>query len=329
MSTIDLLRAHAPSAPDELRTRVLAQAPAAPGRRPRARVRPVLLLAAALGVAIAAAVVQGVRSSGQPSVVRPLPPTVTTADSVGSGAAASAPTLKARVAAVPAASPNRLQHTDASIRVRVADADALGTATTQATRIATRLGGYAQSVVYRTPQGGGGASYIELRIPTARVRQALSQLAGLGTIVSQQLSIQDLTATLQRQSEQIAQLRQRVAIYAKALRDPSLPEAQRVLIQVRLADAKRALAQRVNGRKGTVAAAATSRVSLVVTTQKPAPAAAPHRSRLSRMLHEAAGFLAIEGMVVLFALIVASPFVLVLGLLWLVRRRAVDRLLME
>src|SRR4051794_10411234 len=287
MSTVDLLRAHAPSAPDELRTRMLAQAPAARGRRPRARVRPVLVLAVALGVAVAAAVVHGVRSSGEPSVVRPLAPTVTTVDSAGAAASAP-PTLKARVAAVPAGAPNRLQHTDASIRVRVSDADALGSATTRATRIATRLGGYAQSVVYRTPQGGGGASYIELRIPTARVRQALAQLAGLGTIVSQQLSIQDLTATLQRQSEQIAQLRQRVAIYTKALRDPSLPEAQRVLIQVRLADAKRALAQRVNGRKGTVAAAETSRVSLVLTTQKPAPAAAPHRSRLSRMLHEAA-----------------------------------------
>jgi hypothetical protein len=47
------------------------------------------------------------------------------------------------------------------------------------------------------------------------------------------------------------------------------------------------------------------------------------------MLHDAIGFLAIEGMVVLFALIVASPIAVALALLWLWRRRAVDRLLME
>ena len=47
------------------------------------------------------------------------------------------------------------------------------------------------------------------------------------------------------------------------------------------------------------------------------------------MLHGAVGFLALEGMIALFALIVASPLVVAFGLLWLWRRRAVERLLME
>jgi hypothetical protein len=45
------------------------------------------------------------------------------------------------------------------------------------------------------------------------------------------------------------------------------------------------------------------------------------------MLHSAVGFLALEGIVVLFALIVASPIALVAFLIWLWRRRSVDRLL--
>jgi hypothetical protein len=45
------------------------------------------------------------------------------------------------------------------------------------------------------------------------------------------------------------------------------------------------------------------------------------------MLHSALGFLAVEGLVLLFALIVASPLVLGVGVLWLVRRRATERLL--
>jgi hypothetical protein len=45
------------------------------------------------------------------------------------------------------------------------------------------------------------------------------------------------------------------------------------------------------------------------------------------MLHSALGFLALEAMVALFALIVVSPFLLVGGAIWLRRRRSVDRLL--
>ena len=316
MSTVDLLRAHPPQTPDALRDRVLALRP--PERRRRVRVRPVLVLAAALALAIAAAVVHGFRTSAPKAIGNTPATTIPQVASTGSGAADTG-RLAPKVMAVPSAAPNRVQHTDASIRIRVDDA---GDATTRATRIATGLGGYAQSVVY-----DGGQASLDLRIPTANVKQALARLAGLGTLVAQHISIEDLTHKLQLQSEQIAQLRRRVAALHTALQDPALPQAQRVLLQIKLAESKRALAQRVNGQKGTLAQGATSRVSLVLTTKK-AAAAAPHRQgRLSRMLHSALGFLAIEGLVLLFALIVASPIVLALGVLWLVRRRATERLL--
>jgi hypothetical protein len=70
-------------------------------------------------------------------------------------------------------------------------------------------------------------------------------------------------------------------------------------------------------------------VSLVLENRKHAAAVPHHRGRLGRMLHSAVGFLAIEGIVLLFALIVASPVAIAVGLLWFWRRRAVDRLLME
>jgi Domain of unknown function (DUF4349) len=325
MSTVDLLRAHAPSAPEELHRRVSLLRPA-PRRGPR--VRPVLVLAAAAAIAVLAAVVHGFSTSAPQKA-----PSVTVVHGVATGSAArKAPAFGAATAtdqsalAVPAAAPGRLQHTDASIRVRVDD---VGNATTRATRIATALGGYAQSVQYRTPQNRAAVSYIELRIPAQNVKRALAQLGGLGTIVSQQISIEDLTNTLERQSAQIAELRRRIAALQAALRDPALPDAQRVLLQIKLAESKRALAQRLHGRKSTLAAGATSRVSLVLENRKHAAAAPHHRARLGRMLHSAVGFLAIEGIVLLFALIVASPVAVALTLLWLWRRRAVDRLLME
>jgi hypothetical protein len=220
----------------------------------------------------------------------------------------------------------RLAHTDASLQIRVADKDALSTATTRATRIATSLGGYAKSVEYRSPQNGGGAAYIELRVPAQNVKAALSRLARLGTIVSQELSVTDLQDHFRTQSAQIAQLRRRVAALRAALRDPSLPEAQKVLLRINLSEARRALAQRLSARKGTVSAGTTARISLVIGTEK-AIVPVAHRGRLDRMLHSAVGFLALEGMIALYALIVVSPLALVAGLVWLWRRRAVDRLL--
>ena len=322
MSTVDLLRAHAPTASEDLHRRVSLLRPA-PRRGPR--VRPVLVLAAAAAVAVLAAVVHGFSTSA------PKPEAQVLAPQTAAGRAVKAPAFSTGAAsdkavAVPAPAPGRLQHTDASIRVRVDD---VGAATTRATRIATELGGYAQSVQYRTPQSREAVSYIELRIPAQNVKRALAQLGGLGTLVSQQISIEDLTNTLERQSAQIAELRRRVAALQAALRNPSLPDAQRVLLQIKLSEAKRALAQRQHGRKTTLAAGATSRVSLVLENRRHAAAAPHHRGRLGRILHSAVGFLAIEGIVLLFALIVASPVAIALALLWLWRRRAVDRLLME
>lgn len=325
MSTIELLRAHAPVAPERLHERVLELRPSRP---PRRRVRPLLVLAAAATLAVAAAVVHGLSTSApqpQPLIphsvgsvkAAPVPAWTTATDSAHGALVAGGGAQ--RVIAVPS-SPNRLQHTDASIRVRVDD---VGAATTRATRIATSLGGYAQSVVEHSPE-----SVLDLRVPAQNVQKAVSELAGLGTIVSQQISVEDLTNALQRQSAEIAQLRRRIAALHAALRDPALPDAQRVLLQIKLAESKRALSQRVHARKGTVAAGTSARISLVLTTQKHA-VVVHHRGRLGRMFHSAVGFLAIEGMVALFALIVVSPIAIALALLWLYRRRAVERLLME
>ncbi len=334
MTVERLLRAHAPHAPEGLRARVLAPK-AVPVRTWGLPPRRLALVAlpAALGLAVTAAVVNGiVRSGNHPSAVQPVPaaldaPTVTDTFSaapsrVGAGGAQGYK-LKA---ATPSVTSSRLAHTDASLQIRVADTDALASATSRATKIATSLGGYAKSVDYRTPKNGDGAAYIELRVPAQNVKTAISRLADLGTIVSQELSVTDLQGKLETQSAQIAQLRRRVAALRTALADPALPDAQRVLLQIRLAESKRALAQRLSARKGTVSSGATARISLVIGTEK-VIAPVTHRGRLGRMLHSAVGFLALEAMIALYALIVISPFAIAAVLVWLWRRRSVDRLL--
>jgi len=326
MTVESLLRAAAPHAPDALHERVLSLEPTPSRLRLPSRRIVLVALPAALGLAVAAAVVHGLTGSTQ----RPRPVAQAGA-AASSGEVHNAPSFRAAVptpSAVPGiASPSRLQHTDASLRLRVSSSDALAAATTRATRIASSLGGWAQSVVYRKPQHGGGVSYLELRVPAENVKAAIARLGSLGTVVSQEISTSDLTQRLATQSAQIAELRRRIATLRTALRDPALPEAQRVLLRIRLAESTRALSERLHARKGTIASGTTARISLVIGTGRSSLAPAPHHRRLGRMLHSALGFLALEAMVALFALIVVSPLVVVAALVWLWRRRSVERLL--
>jgi hypothetical protein len=280
---------------------------------------------------VVAAVVHGLAGSGSkratpvpaPAVERAAPP----AGTLRSGLDKAAP---AAPAFGTASRPARLQRFEASLRLRVRDDERLTEATREATRIARALGGYAQSVQYRTPEGRPGQASLELRIPAVRVQAALGRLADLGTLLSQRVSIEDLQRVLERQNAQIAQLRRAIAVYEQALRDTSLTPLERVRLRIQFREAKRALAQRTHARKSTVAEGSLARVSLVLATERPASAAV-HRGRFERMLRGAASFLAVEAAVALYALIVVAPLALLIAGVWwaarALRRREERRLL--
>ena len=349
MTLEGLLRLRAPHAPESLRERVFALEPK-PRRLSLPPRRLVLVaLPAAIGIAVSVAVVHGIMGSSPSTPVAvqqhlaargtapqdmASPPTWGSLGSGSSGVTRSGTNLqKVRVAdgrpdalkafAPATGSSARLQHTDASIQLSVKNTDDLAKATTRATRIATSLGGYAKSVNYRSQ----GTAVLDLRIPTQNVKAALTRLADLGTLVSQELSVTDLEQQLKTQIAQIAQLHRRISALQTAINDPSLPAGQKVLLRIRLAESQRALAQRVHAQNGTISAGTTSTVSLVIATKK-AIAPVPHpRGRIGRMVHSAVGFLALEGIILLYALIVVSPFAVVAALLWFWRRRSIDRLL--
>jgi Domain of unknown function (DUF4349) len=320
-----LLRAHAPHAPESLRTQVLALEP----RRAPSR-KLVLVLAVALAIAVAAAIVHALVSSGlnkqgarlyrnTPSAVKALAPA-----QVAGGPDAGQAHVRGAIPAIGGAS-TRLQHTEATLELRVKD---VASATTRGTQIATALGGYAQSVNYSS----GGSAFLELRVPAQNVRTAISRLTQLGAIVMQNLSVTDLEHDLQLESAQIAELRRTITALTAAVRNPSLPDAQRVILQIRLANAKRSLAQRLHARTGTIAAGTNATISLTLSTKAAVVPVLHHRGRLGRMVHSAVGFLGLEGTTVLYALIVVSPIALVAALLWSLRearRRRDERLVME
>jgi hypothetical protein len=226
---------------------------------------------------------------------------------------------------------NRLVHATASLEVRVPGRSELSKATNQATQDVAALGGYAQSVHYQASHDGGGSAVLSLRVPVQKAQTAIGRLGGLGTLLSQQVSTQDLQAKLTSQTSQIGSLKRAIAVYVTALQSPTLPASQRAILQIRLNNARRSLSRLEHARKGTVAAGANADISLLLTTQKSAAVVTHHKEgRFGRLLGDAARFLALEGIIVLYALIVLAPILLLVALGWWIlreRRRREERLL--
>jgi hypothetical protein len=207
----------------------------------------------------------------------------------------------------------------------------LSAKTNEASQIAGSFGGYAKSVSYQSTHQGNGEAVLALRVPVQHAQAAIAKLGGLGTLLSQQVSTQDLQAKVTHQTSAIGSLRRAIAVYEAALRSPSLSATDRASLQIKLNNARRALARLRHARTGTLASAATAGISLLLTTNNHAIVPAHHGStRIGRLLGSAAHFLALEGIIVLYALIVLAPVLLLVALGWWIlreRRRREERLL--
>jgi hypothetical protein len=226
---------------------------------------------------------------------------------------------------------NRLVHAVASLQVGVKGKD-LSAKTNDASQIAGSFGGYAQSVRYQHSRSGYGNAVLDLRVPVQNAEKAIAKLVGLGTLLSQQVSTQDLQAKVTHQTSAIGSLRRAIAVYGKALESTTLSATERVAIQIKLNNARHALARLRHARNATQTLGATADISLLLTTQNHAivPAHQHGSTRNGRLLGSAAHFLALEGIIILYALIVLAPFLLLGALGWWIlreRRRREERLL--
>ena len=259
------------------------------------------------------------RSSGQESVTR-----AQKAPSAGRAVAPSAlpPTQK------------RLQDYRADLRVQVRRPGQVASATSRAMRITRSLGGYIVSASYARARQGD--STLVVRVPVDKVQDAIVRFSQLGTLLSQRIEIQDLQGGVNRQSDRIAALRTSIASVEAGLRDPELTAEERTRLTARLGDLRPQLATRLEARAATVRRGRLSRVSLTLTTREAAAAPAPvppaPPGQFEETLRDAVSVLGKVVGWLLYAVIVASPFLaLVLGaaLLERWRRRRGDLALLE
>jgi capsule polysaccharide export protein KpsE/RkpR len=228
-----------------------------------------------------------------------------------------------------APTPGQLQRYQAELRLRVDDVEALSGATKRAQQIAVAHGGSVASLQYDAPAEGVGAAQITLRIPTARVQSALTQLAALGTILGQRYGIEDLQQQADSLQTQIEQTQRRIAAILTQLESATLSAENRVVLQSRLSASRQKLTGLRESLRGTNADARTATVYLTLTTEEIEPGAVGGGSRLD----DIKDVLAWEGVALLYFLVVAGPFILLGLLIWLAlrlaRRRQETRLLAQ
>jgi Domain of unknown function (DUF4349) len=328
------LRAKAPLAPEGLRERVQAlPEPASRGFR-RPSLRPALAAAAAIAVAVGvgAAVIGGF--DGSRSNESRLGAEISE-DRAQSGQSATLSgqsvtkskrtfgTLLSSTARSPITPGSRLQHYDVSMQARVDD---LSDATKRAVRTTRKLGGYLAAANYSTDRSAGDST-LDLRVPVQHVQQAIASFTELGTILSQRIALTDLQANVDRIRERVAELRTRIAKLEAKRRTVGLTLEE----QGELAGLKRNV-RRLSGSQRTLVRSATyAEVQLLLTTRKPAAKhAAP--GRFNRFRDNAGDILGKEAIAVLYALVVAGPFILLAALALLgerARRRRADSRLLE
>jgi hypothetical protein len=334
------LRVSRPSAPAELRARVREIATEQPVRARwaswRFPVRRGMLVAipAAAALAFASAGVIGLaRSDVAPQTYRQGALDKATPESApqsapltGSGSLATTPS-RTQGSALDQ-STDRAQRVNATLTVEVSDSDAVSRAAQDALDLTRSLGGYVVSSSVST--GEEGSASLTVRVPVTRVQEAITGLSGLGRIVSQQVTIDDLQQTLDQLEKREATVRSRIARIRARLESETLDPQTEAVLRARVQTLRSELTELRTGISSTEAEARMSTIQLTVVTPGAYGAVAPP-SRIDRTIDEALNVLAWEGVVALGLLIVLAPFAFVAFAAWLgrrlFRRREEERLL--
>jgi hypothetical protein len=315
------LRASRPSAPLELRARVREIAAAQPKPAPwaswrlRGRRSILVVVPAAAALAFASAGVLGLARSDAPqqSVARNSAAEKTMLESATAPSGLTAPAQ----GTADATSANRAQRVSATLTVEVKDSDAVSRAAQDALDLTRSLGGYVVSSSVATGEEGSAA--ITVRVPVGKVQDAITGLSGLGRIVSQQVTIDDLQGTLDELAKQEAKTRSEIARIRARLETETLDAQTEAVLRAKLQTLRAELTELRAGISATEAEARMSTIQLTVVTPGAFGAVAPP-SRIDRAIDEALNVLAWEGVIALGMLIVLAPFALVAFAAWLGRR---------
>jgi len=364
------LRKHRPRPSEALVSRVERLAERGATRRSLparvSRRKLVLALAAALSIAVAGAIVHGELQSSKPVAAKglelgtdgafthvqattpnprkslstqapkvtgsvPFQPYNPAANDQASGSGNESLKQQALQSTAQITTGNRLAELRAVLTLKVANSDELSRQTAAAMKIARRLSGYVVTAKVDAPSRGIATSYLVLKVPAARSQDALIAISGLGKILSQQISLEDVKATVSAEGKSIQALKREIASLEQTLSRQTLTPQARSQLQIELARDRAQLSSLQTQRTKDILRGRLATITLTLTTgDLPKLPASP--SRIHKAIDKAWNGLSSEISWAATGLIVASPFLLIAAVLALAlrsRRRREERRLLE
>jgi Domain of unknown function (DUF4349) len=226
---------------------------------------------------------------------------------------------------VPELSSDRATDVKLWMEVRLADADELSDAANESMAITRELGGWVAGSEIDT-QGSEGRAELALRVPVSRVEDAIVRLGELGTVTGQQVETVDLQAAIDRRDARIENVLRAIRALELRLETEDLTTAQEIEIKLDLADRRNELADLRRGNRADRRKAATSELTLVLHTREAPGAAEKDEGGAVGAADDALRFLGDAGAIALFLVIVLSPVVLLVALLWIALRSRTRRI---
>jgi hypothetical protein len=317
MSQRDLtaeLRSARVVAPGHVRAHVRLIAAAATPPPRRFTWRRALVIALPVAAAVAAAVIVA-----RPSSQHQASPAALERDQLATPATTvHGAVTKSAAGLAPPASPTRAQRYGAFLSLRVATPQGVSDGVKRALAITSSLGGYPVSV-HASSETDGATANLTLKVPRSHVGQAIARLSALGTIIGEQVDVQDAQAGLNATDRLIARLQRQIG----ALRGQEQTDA----VKLKIAALTSRIEQLQREKAATIRTTSYATVRLQLAT-KPAAAPAQHGHGPLHGLGVAFRWIGIGAV---YALALGGPLVLLIGLAWFavrtIRRRRVDALL--
>ncbi len=346
-AVLDELRLHRPEPGPELRAAVVERLarPTSPRRRLPAWSPRRLAVASGLLAICAFVVVVGavsLRSGGTSKQVDlrtashgvlalPAEAPRTTFQSAGTGSSALAPAGGAPLVAPSPSS--RLQDYQAWMQLRVSGTRRLSQVTQRAISLTRGFGGYVTRSDVNVQGARHGTAEVDVRIPIARVQDAIARFSSLGVIVGQHVAVADLQTAYDRAQRRSEALRHSLALIEVRLADPKVTPEQRVALLAQRERARHALAGADGTSTELTARGAYARLDLSFATgARVAPVVPQKPGRLEHAARQAGGLLETIAIGAIFVLILVGPVLVLVALAGLALRawrRRGERALLE
>jgi len=229
--------------------------------------------------------------------------------------------------------PPRARATDIRLwmEVRLPGADELSEAAGEAMSITRELGGWVAASDIDT-EGNEGRAELALRVPVGRVEDAIVQLGDLGTVTGERVATIDLQTGIDRRGDRVEQLERTIRLLELRLESGTLTPDEELRVRLRIERHQNAIEDLERANLADRREAATSELALVLHTREAAAKEEEDEGGAAGAARSALDFLAAAGTIALFLVIVLSPIVLLLVLLWLAfraRSRRVEAKLLD